>query len=246
LQAKVEALPVSAELREAAVLSEAVRQDPELAQGEGAKQGTMRGLLLVWGVLIAGAGAAGQQGGAGLGEAPAGAGPGVERGSGVKLRGGHQQRGADAAEQAPEDDAGAVGSEEAVLEPAPVPHGPTQENQPLPEVGRAFAGRPLLVATAPTQPRPVTRSFVRAADPSLRKSRKRFSRWAHKGVWAKLFGQFQDEDLEWLVLDSTIIRAHPPATGAKKKPTARAGRPSRLWARAGAAGAPRSTRRSAG
>src|SRR5262249_58015904 len=34
---------------------------------------------------------------------------------------------------------------------------------------------------------------------------KRFSRWAHKGVWAKLFGQFQDEDLEWLVLDSTII-----------------------------------------
>ena len=75
---------------------------------------------------------------------------------------------------------------------------------------------------------------------------KRFSRWAHKGVWAKLFGHFQDEDLEWLVLDSTIIRAHPHAAGAKEKPTARAGRPSRLWARAGAAGAPRSTRRSAG
>jgi transposase len=46
---------------------------------------------------------------------------------------------------------------------------------------------------------------------------KRFSRWAHKAVWRKLFGHFQDEDLEWLVLDSTVIRAHPHAAGAKKK-----------------------------
>jgi len=75
---------------------------------------------------------------------------------------------------------------------------------------------------------------------------RRFSRWARKGVWRKLFGAFQDEDLEWLVLDSTIIRAHPHAAGAKKKPTAPAGRPSRPLARAGAAGGPRSTRRSAG
>ena len=75
---------------------------------------------------------------------------------------------------------------------------------------------------------------------------KRFSRWAHKAVWRKLFGHFQDEDLEWLVLDSTIIRAHPHAAGAKKKATAAAGKPSRLWARAGAVGGPRSTARSAG
>ena len=45
---------------------------------------------------------------------------------------------------------------------------------------------------------------------------KRFSRWAQKGRWQKLFRHFQDEDLEWLVLDSTIIRAHPHAAGAKK------------------------------
>jgi transposase len=75
---------------------------------------------------------------------------------------------------------------------------------------------------------------------------KRFSRWARKGRWEKLFLHFQDEDLEWLVLDSTIIRAHPHAAGAKKKPTAAAGRPSRLWARAGAAGGRRSTPPSAG
>jgi transposase len=72
---------------------------------------------------------------------------------------------------------------------------------------------------------------------------KRFSRWARKGRWQKLFGHFQDEDLEWLVLDSTIIRAHPHAAGAPKKVTAAAGRPSRLWERAGAAGGPRSTGR---
>jgi transposase len=71
---------------------------------------------------------------------------------------------------------------------------------------------------------------------------RRFDRWARKNVWRKLFGQFQDEDLEWLILDSTIIRAHPHAAGAKKKATARA---SRAWARAGADGGRRSTRRSA-
>jgi transposase len=74
---------------------------------------------------------------------------------------------------------------------------------------------------------------------------KRFSRWARNGRWQKLFGHFQDEDLEWLILDSTVIRAHPHAAGAKKKPTAAAGRPSRRWARAGEAGGRRSTRRSA-
>ena len=72
---------------------------------------------------------------------------------------------------------------------------------------------------------------------------KRFDRWARKGVWQKVFETLQDPDLEWLILDSTVIRAHPHAAGAKKKATARAGRPSRPSARAGAAGGPRSTAR---
>jgi transposase len=71
---------------------------------------------------------------------------------------------------------------------------------------------------------------------------RRFDRWARKGVWQKVFLHFQDEDLEWLILDSTVIRAHPHAAGAKKKATGRG----RRWARAGAAGGRRSTRRSAG
>jgi hypothetical protein len=61
LHSKVEALPVSEEVREAVVLCEGVRQKPELVAGEGVKQGVMRGLLLVCGVLIASAAQAGQQ-----------------------------------------------------------------------------------------------------------------------------------------------------------------------------------------
>jgi transposase len=47
---------------------------------------------------------------------------------------------------------------------------------------------------------------------------RRFDRWARKGVWQKLFGVFQDPDLEWLVLDSTVVRAHPHAAGARRRP----------------------------
>jgi hypothetical protein len=60
-QKQVEALPVSPEVREAVVQSEAVRQNPEMVKGPGAKQGAWRGLLLVYSVLIAKAGEAGKQ-----------------------------------------------------------------------------------------------------------------------------------------------------------------------------------------
>jgi transposase len=72
---------------------------------------------------------------------------------------------------------------------------------------------------------------------------KRFSRWAAKGRWQMIFEQLQDPDLEWLLLDSTIIRAHQYAAGAEKKVTVQAGRMSRHSAAAGEASAPRSTRR---
>jgi transposase len=69
---------------------------------------------------------------------------------------------------------------------------------------------------------------------------KRLSRWAKKGVWEHVFTMLQDPDLEWLILDSTVIRAHQHAAGAPKK-TAR--RPPKRWAAAAAALAPRSMRR---
>ena len=45
---------------------------------------------------------------------------------------------------------------------------------------------------------------------------RRFDRWARKGVWREVFEVLQDPDLEWLILDSTVIRAHQHAAGARK------------------------------
>ena len=44
----------------------------------------------------------------------------------------------------------------------------------------------------------------------------RFSRWARGGVWQRLFAALSDDpDFEYLILDSTIVRAHQHAAGAK-------------------------------
>jgi transposase len=74
---------------------------------------------------------------------------------------------------------------------------------------------------------------------------KRFDRWAKKGVWRRVFDALQDPDLEWVILDSTAVRAHPHAAGAKKRPTAPAARTTRPSGAAAAASAPRSTSPSA-
>ena len=45
----------------------------------------------------------------------------------------------------------------------------------------------------------------------------RFRRWAKKGVWKSLFNALVEyPDLEYLIIDSTIVRAHQHAAGAKK------------------------------
>jgi transposase len=41
----------------------------------------------------------------------------------------------------------------------------------------------------------------------------RFNEWCKKGVWQRVLAVVQDPDLEWLLLDSTVIRAHPHAAG---------------------------------
>jgi transposase len=47
---------------------------------------------------------------------------------------------------------------------------------------------------------------------------RRFSRWADKGVWQKIFATLsKDADFEEVFLDSTIVRAHQHAAGASKK-----------------------------
>jgi transposase len=47
---------------------------------------------------------------------------------------------------------------------------------------------------------------------------KRFSRWAKKGVWEKVFHQLVGDQInEYLMIDSTIVRAHQQAASYKKK-----------------------------
>ena len=44
----------------------------------------------------------------------------------------------------------------------------------------------------------------------------RFRRWSHAGVWARLFHALADTpDFEYVLIDSTISKAHADATGAK-------------------------------
>lgn len=50
---------------------------------------------------------------------------------------------------------------------------------------------------------------------------RRFSDWADKGIWYKMLYYFaKDADMEYIMVDSTILRAHACAAGANKKNTA--------------------------
>jgi transposase len=64
---------------------------------------------------------------------------------------------------------------------------------------------------------------------------KRFDRWAKKGVWERVFEALQDPDLEWMIIDSTVVRAHQHAAGKK------GGKPVKPSAVPEADSAPRST-----
>lgn len=54
---------------------------------------------------------------------------------------------------------------------------------------------------------------------------KRFSRWAASGVWEKIFRELlRDRKNQYLMIDSTIVRAHQQAATGRKK-----GARTRLW-----------------
>ena len=61
VQRKLAALPVPAEVRQAAVRQEGLRRRPELLQGESPRAAALRGVLLMCAVVLAKAGDAGQQ-----------------------------------------------------------------------------------------------------------------------------------------------------------------------------------------
>src|SRR5215831_19491690 len=70
---------------------------------------------------------------------------------------------------------------------------------------------------------------------------RRFDRWARAGRWDPILAALRDPDLDVLILDSTAVRAHPGAAGAKKNGTGPGARTRRRWAAAVAGSAPRST-----
>jgi hypothetical protein len=61
VQRKLEALPVPAEIRNAAVQQETLRRRPELLQGDNARAAVLRGLLMICAVILVKAGAVGRQ-----------------------------------------------------------------------------------------------------------------------------------------------------------------------------------------
>ena len=68
---------------------------------------------------------------------------------------------------------------------------------------------------------------------------KRFARWADRGIWELLHQHLADDpDMEYLIIDSTVVRAHPCAAGAPSKKEAKQPRP---WDGAAVGSAPRST-----
>ena len=62
---------------------------------------------------------------------------------------------------------------------------------------------------------------------------KRFGRWGRRGIWEQVHRALQEPDLEWLLLDSSVVRAHQHAAGQKKAP------PSARPSDAAGAGSPR-------
>ena len=50
--------------------------------------------------------------------------------------------------------------------------------------------------------------------------RKRSRHWAQKGVWLRWFEAVQKPDLDWVMLDSIMVRAYAQAAGSRKKPAA--------------------------
>ena len=76
-------------------------------------------------------------------------------------------------------------------------------------------------SACPPTPLPCPRRAWRDLPPALGHWHNvftRFSRWSKAGVWQRVIEAVsEDVDLEALLIDSTVVRAHQHAAGAQKK-----------------------------
>jgi putative transposase len=99
---------------------------------------------------------------------------------------------------------------------------------------RSFINAVLWIARAGAPWRDLPERF----GPGTR-STKRFNRWCKRGVWGRVLEALGREgELTDLLLDSTTVRAHQPAAGA------RGGKMPKHWGDPGVVSAPKSTLRS--
>lgn len=67
---------------------------------------------------------------------------------------------------------------------------------------------------------------------------KRFARWCDHNIWVEMHEYFADDpDMESVMVDSTVIRAHPCAAGAQKKTVVKLSKP---WGAVAVASPPKS------
>lgn len=65
--------------------------------------------------------------------------------------------------------------------------------------------------------KPLHEVLTDADSKAWKNTHRRFSRWATRGVWRSVFAALNvNADMEYLMMDSTIIKAHQHSAGAKK------------------------------
>ena len=78
------------------------------------------------------------------------------------------------------------------------------------ELSGSTAGMPVNVA--------ITKRGAAPGADDWKTAFRRFSRWSAKEVWWRMFEAMPDDpDFKYLVIDSTVVRAHQHAAGAKKE-----------------------------